>query len=58
MRVGRGLHVGLTSLIGHTGGFVTLRVGGSLLGRDAIVGRPEAGTQVGGSRLGEDSRIG
>jgi phage tail-like protein len=58
MRVGRGLHVELTSVIGRTGGFSSLQLGGSLLGREAIVGRPEPGTRLGGSRLGGDSRVG
>jgi phage tail-like protein len=42
MRVGRGLHVGLASVIGRTGGFATAQLGGSVLGRGAIVGRPDA----------------
>lgn len=40
MRVGRGLHVGISSGIGRTGGFRTLQLGGSTLGRNGIVGRP------------------
>jgi phage tail-like protein len=58
MRVGRGLHVGLTSVIGRTGGFISLQLGNTLLGRNAIVGRPEAGTRLGSSLLGGDSRVG
>lgn len=58
MRVGRGLHVELTSLIGRSGGFMPLQLGNSLLGREAIIGRPEPGTRVGSSLLGGDSRIG
>jgi phage tail-like protein len=46
MRVGYGLHVGLLSIIGRTGGWEQLRLGG-LLGRDAILGRPEGGMRVG-----------
>jgi hypothetical protein len=46
MRVGYGLHVGLLSIIGRTGGWGQLRLGGRL-GRDAILGRPEAGMRVG-----------
>jgi phage tail-like protein len=57
-RVGLGLYVGLTSLVGRSGRFVPLQVGGSLLGRDAVVGRPGAGTVLGASRLGEDSQTG
>lgn len=46
MRVGFGLHVGLLSIIGRTGGWEQLRIGG-LLGRDATLGRPESGMRVG-----------
>ncbi len=58
MRVGRGLHVELTSIIGRNGGFSQLQLGNAMLGRGAILGRPDAGTVIGGSRLGEDSRVG
>ena len=40
MRVGRGLHVELTSIVGRTGGFSALQLGGSPLGRGSIVGQP------------------
>jgi len=58
MRVGRGLHIELTSIIGRTGGFAPLQLGGSTLGRDTLIGRPVAGTVVESSRLGSDSRVG
>ena len=58
MRVGRGLHVALTSIIGRSGGFDQIQLGSSLLGRGAVLGKPAAGTIVGGSKLGEDSRPG
>jgi phage tail-like protein len=58
MRVGRGLHVGISSTIGRTGGFATLQLGGSALGRGAILGRPQAGTLPEATRLGLDSRVG
>ncbi|MFN0122737.1 MAG: phage tail protein [Blastocatellia bacterium] len=58
MRVGRGLHVGLTSLVGRTSGFTQLQTGASLLGRDAILGRPGPGSMPGASRLGQDTRVG
>jgi phage tail-like protein len=51
MRVGRGLHVGLTSLIGRSSGFHALTVGASVLGRGAVLGRPQPGTRPGASRL-------
>ncbi|MBA3440950.1 MAG: hypothetical protein H0T92_13880, partial [Pyrinomonadaceae bacterium] len=58
MRVGTGLHVALTSIIGRSGGFTPLQIGGASLGRGAILGQPAPGTSLGGSRLGADSRIG
>lgn len=58
MRVGLGLHTGLTTLVGSTSGFGRLQIGGSILGRTDILGQPRPGTSVGGSRLGDDSRVG
>ena len=58
MRVGFGLHLGLLSMIGRTGGFTTMQLGASALGRGAIVGRPELGTRPGASRIGTDMRVG
>jgi phage tail-like protein len=58
MRVGRGLHLGLSSIIGRTGGFASLLVGGAVLGRDAVIGRPATGMHPGAMRLGADSRVG
>lgn len=58
MRVGLGLHVELLSLIGRTGGFAPLRVGGGLLGRGGILGRAEPGTRPGSGRLARDTRVG
>jgi hypothetical protein len=52
MRVGIGLHVGLLSVIGRSGGFAPLQLGNSLLARGTIVGRPEAGERVGIGRIG------
>jgi phage tail-like protein len=57
MRLGRGLHVGLSSMIGATGGFSTVQLGGSALGRGAIVGRPSGGSTIGASRLGSTARV-
>ena len=51
MRVGRGLHIGLTSLVGGGSGWTTLQLGAGVLGRGGIVGRPQTGTRVGVSRL-------
>ena len=58
MRVGRGLLIGLTSIIGRSEQFMRFQVGSSVLGRGAILGRPEAGTVPGASVLGRDSQVG
>lgn len=58
MRVGRGLHVELTSIVGRTSGFTPLQLGGALLGRGSLLGRPQAGTSIGKSSIGEDTRVG
>ena len=58
MRVGRGLQVALTSIIGRGAAFSQLQVGNALLGREAILGRSESGTLIGGGRVGKDSRVG
>jgi phage tail-like protein len=58
MRLGRGLHLGLSSIIGAGEGWKTLQTGGRL-GRDAVVGRPRAGLRAGTGRLGAPNlRIG
>lgn len=58
MRIGTGLHLGLTSMVGASSGFGELQLGGSVLGRSDTMGRAQPGTSVGNSRLGEDSRVG
>lgn len=58
MRVGLGLHLELSSVVGRTGGFTPLQLGGVALGRGTIVGRPDPGSVLGQSRLGRDSRVG
>jgi phage tail-like protein len=58
MRVGRGLHVALTSILGPSGGFRSMQLGNATLGRGSILGRPEAGTILGSAQLGGDSRVG
>ena len=57
MRAGRGLHIGVSSIVGPTGGFSTLELGTGALGRGAIIGRPGGGTTPGASRLGTTARI-
>lgn len=58
MRLGRGLHVGLSSIVGRTAEFTSLQVGTWRLGRDEIIGRAEPGVRPGSSRLGSNSRVG
>jgi phage tail-like protein len=58
MRIGRGLHVGLSSIVGRTAEFTSVQLGTWRLGRDQVVGRPEPGIRPGASRLGTDSRVG
>lgn len=58
MRAGIGLYAGLTSVVGRGAGFSELRLGGTPLGRTAVLGRPAPGTRPEGSRAGLDSRVG
>jgi hypothetical protein len=57
-RLGQGLHVGLTSVIGGSGRLGPLQAGGSLVGRNAVVGRPAPGTVPGARRVGQTSQVG
>jgi hypothetical protein len=56
MRIGRGLHLAISSVIGPTGGFATVQLGGSVLARGTIVGRPENGAVVAANRFGSDQK--
>lgn len=58
MRIGMGLHTGLTSIVGKTSGFGQLQVDASILGYTDTVGQAKSGTTVGGSRLANDSHVG
>jgi phage tail-like protein len=58
MTVGNGLYVGLTSIVGPTGGFQQVQLDASLLGRDRVLGRARPGISPSGSRLGKDMRVG
>jgi phage tail-like protein len=58
MRVGSGLHVGLSSVIGRSGGWHQLQLGASTIGTTGILGRPEAGFGPGSSHLGQGTRLG
>ena len=57
MRVGRGLHVGISSMVGATGGFSQLQLADTPLGRGSILGRPSGTTTVEASRLGSTTRL-
>jgi phage tail-like protein len=58
MSIGKGLHVGLSSIVGRTAEFTSLQLGTWRVGRDQIVGRAEPGIRPGASRLGGNSRVG
>jgi phage tail-like protein len=58
MRVGRALLLEISSVIGPTGGFSPIQLGGSALGRGTIIGRPGPGTHVASSTLGENTIVG
>jgi len=58
MRVGLGLHAGLTSLVGQTSGFGELQIGTSVLGRRDTLGKPAIGYDIGRDSLGQDTRLG
>jgi phage tail-like protein len=58
LRVGVGLHVELSSVVGSSASWTTLQLGGSSLGGGGIVGRPQPGTSLGSAELGKDSRVG
>jgi phage tail-like protein len=58
LRVGLGLHVGLSSMIGAGSGWTRLQLGASTLGRHGLIDRPRSGTSLGGARVGKDSRVG
>jgi hypothetical protein len=58
MRVGIGLHVGLLSVIGRTGGFRTLQLGASRVGHEGVVGRPVPGATLGNDSLDRGMRVG
>ena len=66
MRVGQGLLVEVSSVIGRTGGFARLQLGGSTLGRGALIGGPAgtggtgipAGARLGSAALGRSTSVG
>jgi phage tail-like protein len=58
LRVGVGTLAAISTRVGRGAAFEPLEVGGSLLGRDAVIGRPVAGARPGASRAGFDSHVG
>jgi phage tail-like protein len=56
IRVGRGLHVAVSSVVGRDSGFGGLHLG-ERLGQE-VLGRPGVGTAPGAGRLGRDTRVG
>jgi hypothetical protein len=57
MRVGVGLHLAVSTLVGPGSGFAPAVVGDSALGRDTVLGRGRAGLRPGVARLGEGTVI-
>lgn len=58
MRVGNGLHVGISSIVGPTGAFEHTIAGRTLLGRRSILGPPSSGIAVSAARVGTSARLG
>jgi phage tail-like protein len=58
MRVGDGLHLGLSSVVGPTGAFDAAVTGTALLGRGALLGGATSGMAVEAARVGTTSRVG
>jgi phage tail-like protein len=58
MRLGRGLHLALTSVIGPTGGLRPAYVGAGATDRDLILGGRTTGLAVEGSQLDVGARVG
>jgi phage tail-like protein len=58
MRVGRGLLLEVSSVIGRTGGFSPFQTGNGAIGRGNTIGRPAEGGVLGTIRVGRDTRVG
>jgi phage tail-like protein len=58
MRVGLGLLLELTSVVGRGAGFSSLQLGTGTIGRGSLVGRPRAGVRVGSAALGRSASVG
>jgi phage tail-like protein len=58
MRVGAGLHIGLTSLVGPTGAFDPAVTGAAVVGRGTVLGGAATGLAVEAARLDRTARVG
>lgn len=58
LRAGVGAHLGMSTIIGPTGGFEGAVTDLSLIGRGALLGGPTTGIAVESSRLGVSARVG
>ena len=58
MRLGQGLHLDLTSVIGPTGALRPAILGAGVTGRDLLLGGPTSGLAVEGARLDVGARVG
>ena len=58
MRVGTGLHLGLTSVVGPTGAFDPLIAGAAVAGRGTVLGGATSGLAVEAARLDRTARVG
>jgi phage tail-like protein len=58
LRVGTGLHLGISSIVGPTGAFEAAIADLSLLGRGALLGGASTGLAVEAGRVGTTTRIG
>ena len=57
MRIGVGLHVEVSTVVGPSSGFRRAVLGSHRLGTNAVLGKPRAGVRPGGARLGADTVV-
>jgi phage tail-like protein len=57
MRIGAGLHVEVSSVVGPSAGFRPSVVGASRIGPPTVLGRLRAGVRAGGARLGQSTVV-
>ena len=57
MRVGSGLHIGISSMVGPTGAFAPIVLNRGVLGTGGVLGRPTTGVPVEAGRVGT-ARVG